>query len=78
MKYMGKALNQVAGSGTGGGHHGEDMDDEFHAVRTPVICFKLLDLSKVQSNLNVLSHAFHRFTCFFNKYFYFEYNSFSI
>ena len=52
MKYMGKALNQVAGSGTGGGHHGEDMDDEFHAVRTPVICFKLLDLSKVQSNSN--------------------------
>ena len=52
MKYMGKALNQVAGSGTGGGHHGEDMDDDFHAVRTPVICFKLLDLSKVQSNSN--------------------------
>eukprot|EP00581_Thalassiosira_minuscula_P017548 CAMPEP_0183714550 /NCGR_PEP_ID=MMETSP0737-20130205/9028_1 /TAXON_ID=385413 /ORGANISM="Thalassiosira miniscula, Strain CCMP1093" /LENGTH=531 /DNA_ID=CAMNT_0025943495 /DNA_START=67 /DNA_END=1662 /DNA_ORIENTATION=- len=49
MKYMGKAMNAVAGSSSSGGHpHGSDMDDDLHAVRTPVICFKLLDLGKVR------------------------------
>ena len=38
MKYMGKAMNAVAGGG------GEEVDD---GVRIPVICFKLLDLTKV-------------------------------
>ena len=56
MKYMGKAMNAVAGSqsSSGGHHHGghDDMDDDLTAVRTPVICFKLLDLGKVQKDLN--------------------------
>lgn len=55
MKYMGKAMNAVAGSqsSSGGHHHGghDDMDDDLTAVRTPVICFKLLDLGKVQKDL---------------------------
>ena len=38
MKYMGTAMNAVAGAG------GEEVDD---GVRIPVICFKLLDLTKV-------------------------------
>ena len=50
MKYMGKAMNAVSGSSSGGhhGHHGMEDDDDFTAVRTPVICFKLLDLGKVR------------------------------
>jgi len=55
MKYMGKAMNAVAGSQSSSGsghHHGghDDMDDDLTAV-TPVICFKLLDLGKVQKDL---------------------------
>ena len=42
MKYMGKAMNAVAGS-TGA------SEEEFNAIRTPVICFKLLDLEKMRS-----------------------------
>ena len=58
MKYMGKAMNAVAGSSqssSGSGHHHgghDDMDDDLTAVRTPVICFKLLDLGKVQKDLH--------------------------
>ena len=58
MKYMGKAMNAVAGSQSSSGsghHHGghDDMgDDDLTAVRTPVICFKLLDLGKVQKDLH--------------------------
>ena len=56
MKYMGKAMNAVAGSqsSSGGHHHGghDDMDDDLTAVRTSVICFKLLDLGKVQKDLS--------------------------
>ena len=54
MKYMGKAMNAVSGTSSGGhGHHGgDDMDDDLHAVRTPVICFKLLDLGRVQQSLD--------------------------
>lgn len=49
MKYMGKAMNAVAGSSGGGhGHGGDDFDDDLNAIRTPVICFKLLDLGRVR------------------------------
>lgn len=51
MKYMGKAMNAVASSG-GAGH---GMDDDLHAVRTPVICFKLLDLGKVKTEFGGIS-----------------------
>lgn len=46
MKYMGKAMNAV--SGTASGMH----DDDTHAIRTPVICFKLLDLVKMRREFN--------------------------
>mmetsp|Transcript_16309 Transcript_16309/g.39017 ORF Transcript_16309/g.39017 Transcript_16309/m.39017 type:complete len:554 (+) Transcript_16309:66-1727(+) len=51
MKYMGKAMNAVASS-SGAGH---GMDDDSHAVRTPVICFKLLDLGKVKNEFGCSS-----------------------
>jgi len=45
MKYVEKAMTAVASSAVGGGGLG---DDDLNAVRTPVICFKLLDLGKVR------------------------------
>lgn len=50
MKYMGKAMNAVAGPSGGGGGVG-NMDDDLNAVRTPVICFKLVDLGKARRSL---------------------------
>ena len=57
MKYMGKAMNVVAGSHSSGGssgrehgHYDDDhtmMEDDF-GQRTAVICFKVLDLNKVR------------------------------
>lgn len=49
MKYMGKAMNVVAGSAVGG--IGGDDDDDLSVVRTPVICFKLLDLERVRRDI---------------------------
>ncbi|EED86568.1 predicted protein [Thalassiosira pseudonana CCMP1335] len=46
MKYMGKAMNAVASSAGAAAGGGMDEDD-YGAMRTPVICFKLLDLGKV-------------------------------
>eukprot|EP00985_Skeletonema_marinoi_P021837 scaffold13622_cov131-Skeletonema_marinoi.AAC.1 len=63
MKYMGKAMNVVAGSHGGGGggsshhhHHGggyedDGMEDDF-GQRTAVICFKVLDLNRVRMGCN--------------------------
>ncbi len=59
MKYMGKAMNVVAGSGSqsssgrehhhgGGGYDDDHLEDDFGAQRTAVICFKVLDLNKVR------------------------------
>ena len=50
IKYMGKAMNVVAGGSSASNgimHH----DDDLNCVRTPVICFKLLDLVKTQRGL---------------------------
>ena len=49
MKYMGKAMNVVAGSAVGS--IGGDDDDDLSVVRTPVICFKLLDLERVRRDI---------------------------
>lgn len=54
MKYMGKAMNVVAGSAASagvGGFGGGDDDDDLNAARTPVICFKLLDLGRARKDL---------------------------
>lgn len=56
IKYMGKAMNAVAAvssSSNSGGIGGGDMDDDImNDARTPVICFKLLDLGKVRRDLD--------------------------
>lgn len=50
MKYMGKAMNVVAGNATPINLVGDD--DDLTTVRTPVICFKLLDLGRVRRNIH--------------------------
>lgn len=49
MKYMGKAMNVVAGNAAPLNLVGDD--DDLNSVRTPVICFKLLDLERVRKDL---------------------------
>lgn len=51
IKYMGKAMNAVAAVSSNSGGIG-DIDDDINDARTPVICFKLLDLGKVRRDLN--------------------------
>ena len=60
MKYMGKAMNVVAGShhggngrdhqsqSYGGGGYDDDGMEEDYGQRTAVICFKVLDLNRVR------------------------------
>lgn len=48
MKYMGKAMNVVAGNAAPINLVG---DDDLTTVRTPVICFKLLDLGRVRRDI---------------------------
>ena len=63
MKYMGKAMNAVAGSGGGSSHHhggggggfdDDGMEDDF-GQRTAVICFKVLDMSRVRRDCSGVS-----------------------
>ncbi|KAL7467781.1 hypothetical protein ACHAXS_008021 [Conticribra weissflogii] len=49
MKYVGKAMNAVS-------------DDDSHAVRTPVVCFKLLDLVKMRREFHGGGGGFGRAT----------------
>ena len=65
MKYMGKAMNVVAGShhggssgrehqsqSYGGGGYDDDGMEEDYGQRTAVICFKVLDLNRVRMDCN--------------------------
>ncbi len=56
IKYMGKAMNAVAVVSSSSGVIG-DMDDDMNDARTPVICFKLLDLGRVRTDLDSCTAA---------------------
>jgi hypothetical protein len=53
IKYMGKAMNAVAAVSSSAGGGMGDMDDDLNDARTPVICFKLLDLGRVRRDLHL-------------------------